>query len=265
MTGEDMKRLPGNSPPAKGYGAKRSPALRIMWLALMAWLGPAGCATFGLPDFPVELRYPPRVAGALFVVYDPDAVLGFGHTGLIVHDPARGLYLRYDQYASSEIAYGRRIREGTHRFWQVVTSRLPAIFGATKEVVTRQAGASPAALVTPGELLVPVPERGMDIGAVLEAAEKRFQAASRLEQESALDYYLLTNSCQHFLRSVLGAGGPIPDHYFPKHFVTHYLERYLAPANLPPPMAHHVRRQDGGQLALGLGCGHCARSPSYSD
>ena len=89
----------------------------------------------------------------------------------------------------------------------------------------------------------------MDIGAVLEAAEKRFQAASRLEQESALDYYLLTNSCQHFLRSVLGAGGPIPDHYFPKHFVTHYLERYLAPANLPWPIAHHVRTEGTVKLA----------------
>ena len=120
MTGEDMKRLPGISATAKGYGAKRSPALRILWLALLAWLGTAGCATFGLPDFPVELRYPPRVVGALFVVYDPDAVMGFGHTGLILHDPACGLYLRYDQYASSEIAYGRRVREGTHRFWQVI-------------------------------------------------------------------------------------------------------------------------------------------------
>ena len=228
-----MKRLPGNNVPSKGYGAKRSRALRMLGMALLAWLGTAGCATFGLPEFPEELRHPPRVAGALFVVYDPDAVLGFGHTGLILHDPARGQYLRYDQYASSEIAYGRRIREGTHRFWQVVTSRLPAIFGATKEVVTRQSGASPAALVTPGELLVPVPEPGMDMGAVLEAAEKRFQAASRLEQESAPDYYLLTNSCQHFLRSVLGAGGPIPDHYFPKHFVTHYLERYLAQQTSP--------------------------------
>ena len=228
MTGEDMKRLPEISAPAKRYGAKRSRALRLLGLAWLAWLGTAGCATFGLPDFPVELRHPPRVVGALFVVYDPDAVLGFGHTGLILHDPARGLYLRYDQYASSEIAYGRRVSKGTHRFWQVVTSRLPAIFGATKEVVTRQAGASPAALVVPGELLVPVPERGMDMGAVLEAAENRFQAASRLEQESAPDYYLLTNSCQHFLRAVLGAGGPIPDHYFPKQFVTRYLERYRA-------------------------------------
>ncbi len=118
-------------------------------------------------------------------------------------------------------AKGSRAKKGTQR-------KLTAILGATKEVVTRQAGASPAALVAPGELLVPVPERGLDMGAVLEAAEKRFQAASRLEQESAPDYYLLTNSCQHFLRSVLGAGGPISDHYFPQHFVTHYLERYRA-------------------------------------
>ncbi|MCZ6471963.1 MAG: hypothetical protein O6934_00860, partial [SAR324 cluster bacterium] len=131
-------------------------------------------------------------------------------------------------YASSEIAYGRRVHKGTQRFWQVVTSRLPAIFGATKEVVTRRDGASPAALVAPGEMLVPVPERGMDREAVLEAAEKRFQAASRLEQQSAPDYYLLTNSCQQFLSAVLGAGGPIPDHYFPKYFVTRYLERYRA-------------------------------------
>ncbi|MCZ6531920.1 MAG: hypothetical protein O7A08_03025, partial [SAR324 cluster bacterium] len=94
--------------------------------------------------------------------------------------------------------------------------------------VTRRAGASPAALVAPGELLVPVPERGMDREAVLVAAEKRFQAASRLEQQSAPDYYLLTNSCQQFLSAVLGAGGPIPDHYFPKYFVTRYLERYRA-------------------------------------
>ncbi|MCZ6558663.1 MAG: hypothetical protein O7A69_12955 [SAR324 cluster bacterium] len=228
MTNKHMNRQPGNIVPAKGYGAKHSPVLRMLGLAVLAWLGSAGCATFGLPDFPVEMRYPPRVEGALFVVYDPDAVLGFGHTGLILQDPGRGLYLRYDQYASSEIAYGRRVHKGTQRFWQVVTSRLPAIFGATKEVVTRRDGASPAALVAPGELLVPVPERGMDREAVLEAAEKRFQAASRLEQQSAPDYYLLTNSCQQFLSAVLGAGGPIPDHYFPKYFVTRYLERYRA-------------------------------------
>lgn len=228
--------------PARKTRRKRGGTPGMLVLILLAWLGTAGCSTFGLPDFPVEMRHPPRVAGSLFVVYSPDSVLGFGHTGLIVHVPARGLYLRYDQYASSEIAYGRRVWQDTHRFWQVVTSRLPAIFGATKEVVTRRAGASPTALVGPGELLVPIPAQGMDLAAILKAAERRFQAASRLEKKTAPDYYLLTNSCQHFLRAVLGAGGPVPDNYFPKYFVTHYLERYRASqagkrraAPLPPP------------------------------
>ena len=34
----------------------------MLGLILLAWLGAAGCTIFGLPDFPVELRHPPRVA-----------------------------------------------------------------------------------------------------------------------------------------------------------------------------------------------------------
>ena len=187
-----------------------------------------GCATFGLPDFPPETRHPPRLPGSLFVVYDPQAVLGFGHTGVILRVPGGRGFVRYDQYASSEVAYDLRLKRGTARFWETVTARLPAIFGFTRELVVRVEGLSLEGLVRPFEYLIPLPEGEFAKEKILAAAEMRFQSAARLEQPTARRYFLLANSCQHFVREVLGAGGPVLDNYFPKHFVADYLERYRA-------------------------------------
>ena len=201
--------------------------LTLAFALCVAMLG-GGCATFGLPDFPPETRHPPRLPGSLFVVYDPRAVLGFGHTGLILRAPGGRGFVRYDQYASSEIAYDRRLQRGTARFWQSVTARLPAIFGFTRELVVRVEGLSLVGLVRPFEYLIPLPETDFAREKILQAAEIRFQSAARLEQVTAKPYFLLANSCQHFVREVLGAGGPVLDHYFPKGFVAAYLERYRA-------------------------------------
>ena len=216
---------------ASDFWQKRTSAgknLLTLAFALCAAMLGGGCATFGLPDFPLETRYPPRLAGSLFVVYDPQAVLGFGHTGVILRAPGGRGFVRYDQYASSEVAYDRRLKRGTARFWETVTARLPAIFGFTREFVVRVEGLSLAGLVRPFEYLIPLPEEDFARPKILAAAEMRFQSAARLEQGTAKRYFLLANSCQHFVREVLGAGGPVLDNYFPKHFVADYLERYRA-------------------------------------
>lgn len=187
-----------------------------------------GCATFGLPDLPPETRHPPRLMGSLFLVYDPQAVLAFGHTGVILRAPSGRGFVRYDQYASSEIAYDRRLKRGTAHFWETVTARLPAIFGFTRELVVRVEGLSLAGLVRSFEYLIPLPEGDFAMEKIRQAAEMRFQSAARLEQGTARRYFLFANSCQHFVREVLGAGGSVQDHYFPKLFVAAYLERYRA-------------------------------------
>lgn len=189
---------------------------------LVPLLALAACAQFGVPRLPEPWRQPERLTGGVFLVYDPHTVLGFGHTGVIVAGGAPGTYLRFDQYASAEIAYGERLSDGTASFWDPVTARLPSIFGATREYVTRREGPSPAALLVGAELLLPV--RGLDAGRVREAAQARYEQAGRLEQESAPRYFWTSNNCQHFVRDVLRAGGPIPDRYFPKWMVEDLVE-----------------------------------------
>lgn len=189
----------------------------------------SGCAQFGVPAVPpAGPPWPDVPPGAVYVVYDPHTVLGFGHTGVIVPaagepapDPGRA-WLRFDQYASAELAYGERLAAGTAHFWQAVTSRLPSIFGLTRERVTRRTGSTPGALLVPGELLVPVP--GLDAAAVRATAEARHAAAPTLEADTAPRYGWTFNNCQHFVRDVLRAGGPIHERYFPKHFVADYAE-----------------------------------------
>ncbi len=224
-------RVPGpariGSPAAARF--PRAAALPpVAVLLLVAVVG--GCAAFGLPDFPPQWRAPAAVEGALFVVYDPQAVLGFGHTALIVRAAAGGPYYRYEQYASSEIAYHRHTRAGGAGMFEWFTARAAAIFGATREFVTRREASAPALLVATFEVLVPVPEAGMDLAAIRRAAEGRYRAARKLEQETAPAYFLLSNSCQHFLRATLGAGGPMPDDFFPKNFAQSYLDLYQARA-----------------------------------
>jgi hypothetical protein len=203
------------------------PPLGIVLLVVLL----AGCSQLGLPAFPPELRRPEGLRGEVFVVYDPYTVLGFGHTGLIVGASPSGRYFRYDQYASAEIAYGEHLREGRAGFLEGVTARLPSIFGLTREVIFRREGSSPAALLAPGEYLVPL--AGLDPGAVRRAAQARYEtAAGTLERASARRYVWLFNNCQHFVRDVLRQGGAIPERYFPKWFVSDALAR-LATASPP--------------------------------
>ncbi len=176
------------------------------------------------------------------MTYHPHTVLGFGHTGVIVAAERPGGYLRYDQYASAEIAYGRRVARGEAAFWEGLTARLPSIFGFTREYVTRREGPSPAALLEPREYLVPIP--AVDPAAVRGAAEARHRDAARLEQPGAPRYYWTANNCQTFVRDLLRAGGPIHEESFPKHFVAAYLENFrrgTVPAPAPPPTAEPIR------------------------
>jgi hypothetical protein len=199
---------------------------------LTAFLAAGGCAQFGVPEPPPALRDPAALSGALFVAYQPHTVLGLGHTGVIVADESPGRFLRFDQYASAELTYGRRLAEGRAWFWEALTARLPSIFGLTREVVTRRAGSAPVALLEPGELLVPVP--GVAPGLVREAAQARFSSAGGLERESARRYFWSANNCHHFVRDVLRAGGPIHERYFPKHFVADTLAKGAASGPTPP-------------------------------
>lgn len=186
----------------------------------------AGCAQFGIPDFPPELRSPLRAPGELFVVYHPQSVLGFGHTALIVAAPGGGEFVRYDQYASAEIAYERRVARGEAHFWEAVTSRLPSIGGYTREYVTRRRAPSAAALVGRAEYAVPVAVGAEARRRIYEAAEQRFAEAGELESSEARRYYLVQNNCQHFLLDLLHAGGIPEDHYFPKYLMEAVLEQY---------------------------------------
>ncbi len=199
----------------------RAPARVPLHPILLGCLLLGGCAQFGVPEFPPQLRDPARLQGEIFVVYHPHTVLGFGHTGLIVSAGERGRYLRYDQYASAEWQYGLRLWEGKANFWEAVTARLPSIFGFTREYVTRREGASPLQLAARGEHVVPI--RGLALAPVRAAAEHRYARASRLEQETAPRYSFIFNNSHTFLREVLRAGGPIHEQYFPKHFVAAYL------------------------------------------
>jgi hypothetical protein len=186
-------------------------------------LAVAGCAQFGVPRLPEAWQAPQRLTGDVFLVYHPETVLGFGHTGVIVAGPTQGTYWRFDQYASAEMAYGERLRDGTATFWDPLTARLPSIFGATREYVTRRAGPTPAALLMGGELLLPL--RGLDGLQVRAAAQARFERADGLERDTAPRYFWTANNCHHFTRDVLRAGGPIPERFFPKWMAEDVVEK----------------------------------------
>lgn len=199
--------------------ALRSPALlrtALLCVTLLCTALLTGCAQFGVPQLPAAYRDPAGQHAAVLLAYDPETVLGFGHTGILVREED-GDYSRYDQYASAELAYEERLREGSAHFWEAATARLPSIFGFTREVVLRRRGAGPAALVAAGEELVPLP--GLDPAPIREAAERRWRNADGLERDSAPRYVWLLNNCHHFVRDVLRTGGTIPEAYFPKHWV----------------------------------------------
>ena len=198
------------------------------------WIGGvalAGCAQLGVPEAPVELRGHAPLEGELFLVYDPWAVLGFGHSGLIVADAAGGGYLRYDQYASSEIRYERRAAAGVAGFWEGFLERLPPLAGFTRGDVTRLAAPEATELVGPRELAIPIPAEGGGPGAVYAAAEARHRSASVLEAPAARRYYLFSNNCQHFVRDLLVAGGLPDPSYFPKWYAERLLARYRSAAH----------------------------------
>jgi hypothetical protein len=188
----------------------------LLGAGLFAGGGLAGCAQFGVPELPPAYRDPHRLADPVLVAYQPDTVLGFGHTGVLIRSEAGG-YDRFDQYASAELAYGERLRDGSAHFWEGLTARLPSIFGLTREAVLRRRGTEPSDLLEPGELLLPLP--ALDPGRVRAAAEARWADADGLERNTAARYVWLFNNCHHFVRDILRAGGEIPERYFPKHWV----------------------------------------------
>lgn len=191
--------------------------LAVLLLVLPAGWLTAGCAQFGVPVVPPLPPAGPWPPTAVYVVYDPHTVLGFGHLGVVVPAADGTGWLRFDQYASAELRYDERLRAGTAHFWEAVTDRVPSVLGLTRECVTRRRGPSPAALLAPGELLLRVP--GLDAAAVRRAAEARHAAASTLDAPGAPRYSWTSRNCQHFVRDVLRAGGPIHEDYFPKTFV----------------------------------------------
>jgi hypothetical protein len=186
---------------------------------LLAALTEAGCAQFGVPDVPAFRAEPDSRAGGLFLVYDPWAVLGFGHSGLIVADPEGEGFLRYDQYASSEIRYERAVARGTAGILDGFLERLPPFAGFTREYVTRLAAPHPQSLVGAVEYMIPIPAESGAAARVAVEAETRFRSASVLEAETARRYYLFTNNCQTFVRDLLTAGGLSDPPYFPKWHV----------------------------------------------
>jgi hypothetical protein len=210
--------------PGKREAGRRSAALLAACLLIAAGL--AACALFGVPEFPPELAAPLRAPGRLFVVYDPWAVLGFGHTGLIVADPSGAGFHRFDQYASSEIDFETRAARGQTRFWEALTARLPPLAGYTRELVTRRSAFSAAALVDGGEYAVPVQVEPGALRAIHGAAEARFREAALLESPRARRYFLFTNNCQTFIQDLLRAGGLPEAEYFPKHLMETYLAQY---------------------------------------
>ena len=199
-------------------------AQAFLFGGLLASLG--ACSQFGIPDFPPELRPPLQAPGELFVVYHPDAVLGFGHTGLIIAHPEAAGFERYDQYASSEIDYERRHLAGETWFWEALTARLPPLAGGTREYVTRRSASSAGELVNANEFAVPVAVDPAARRAIQSAADARFRDASSLESPEARRYYLLTNNCQTFLIDLLRTGGLPEDEFFPKYLMETYLAQY---------------------------------------
>jgi len=189
--------------------------MRIAALALAL----AGCAQFGVPEVPPELRAEARGEGELYIAYHPWSVLGFGHSGVIVADPGGGGYLRYDQYASSEIELEQRRSQDKAHFWEGFTARLPPLVGLTREFVTRRAAAEAELLLGSEELFIPVPLGSGNARSVHAAGEARHQEAARLDAPGARRYYLLSNNCQHFVRDLLRAAGMPDPPYFPKHHV----------------------------------------------
>ncbi len=57
-----------------------------------------------------------------------------------------------------------------------------------------------------------------------------------MEADTARRYGWTFNNCQHFVRDLLRAGGPIPERYFPKHFVAELLR-----GPPPEPLSDPVR------------------------
>lgn len=198
-------------------------ALRAVVSAAVLAVLLGACSQFGLPHAPPELWYPPHAEGRLFLVYDPETVQGFGHTGVIVVQADGDGYLRYDVQAASEAVWERRVAAGEAGWLEGLWARIEAIMGWTTELVHRGVGPTPAALMGPGELLVPI--RDLDVAAVREAAEARWRQAREPESPTAPDYSWAFNNSQDFVRGVLRAGGPIPERYFPKHLAEAYLRR----------------------------------------
>jgi len=213
-----FRSTPSKYPPAPLRCACVATAGVLFFLAL-ALLG--GCSQFGVPELPAAYRDPTQLHESVVVAYRPDTVLGFGHTGVIVKAPPEG-YARFDQYASAEWAYGERLSAGTAHFWQTVTSRVPSIFGFTREFITRREAGSVNDLLEPGELAIPLPT--LDSGKVYAAALARWRNANELEDPAAPRYVWMFNNCHHFVRDVLREGGGIPEAYFPKHWVAEAVE-----------------------------------------
>jgi hypothetical protein len=211
--------------------------LRPVRTAILLLAAPAlgACSQFGIPDFPPELHAPEQSEGALFVVYDPHAVLGFGHTGLIVARPDSPHFDRYDQYASTEIEYAQRAADGEAGFGEGFFARLPPFAGGTREFVTRHAAESPGALMGAHEFAVPVPAAPEAVAAIHSAAEARFHTAAVLESPQARRYYIFHNNCQHFVLDLLDAGGLDADDFFPKHLMETYLAAYRERGAAPEP------------------------------
>jgi hypothetical protein len=185
-----------------------------------------GCAQFGVPELPPAYADPHAQHEPVLVAYDPESVLGFGHTAVLVRLPG-GSYERYDHYASAELVYAQHRHDGDTGLLEGVTARLPSIFGLTREAVRRRSSDQAAELLLSGEVLIPLP--GLDAGQVRSAALARWSSASGLEQESAPRYFVTSNNCHHFTRAVLRSGGTIPEDYFPKYWVAAAIARLPAP------------------------------------
>lgn len=189
-------------------------------------LAGGGCAQLGLPEAPEAVRRPSGGTAAVYVVYHPRTVLGFGHTGVVVRAGPDGPYERFDQYASAEVRYNARQHAGETAPLEGSSARVPSVLGFTRERVFRQVAQAPERLLRPAEWLVPVVE--VQPGPVLRAARKRWRTADALEAPTARRYSWLFNNCQTFTRAVLREGGAIPERYFPKHFVADLLTRWRA-------------------------------------
>jgi hypothetical protein len=221
----------------RGSGDTRTTRPLMCALLAMAALALQGCAQLGVPQVPQSLSEPPWHPDGVYLAYHAQTVVGFGHTAVMVRvSDAPPRWIRFEQLASAEVRYSMRLREGAARRWEVATARVPSILGLTREVVERIEGASPADLLGRGEQLLPVP--GLDADAVRWAAEERWVAAPALEAATAPRYWWMFNNSHHFTRDILRAGGPIHDHYFPKHFVAAYIDG-------PPPEVEQSSPEEG--------------------